>query len=77
MTVNDQSSRPAAVSFGVPQVSVLGPILFILYSAPLSYLIETHSFSNQSFADDTQLLHSCSPDQIQATVLNGRRAYLM
>ena len=69
MTVNGRSSRPAGVFFSVPQGSVLGPIIFILYSAPLFSLIETHSVSNQSFADDTQLLHSCPPDQIHATVL--------
>ena len=69
MTVNDQSSRPAAVYFGVSQGPVLGPILFILYYAPLSSLIETHSVSNPSFANDTRLLHSCPPDQIHATVL--------
>ena len=59
MTANDQLSRLADVSFGVPKGSVLGPILFILYSAPLSSLIKTHSVCDQSFADDTQLLHSC------------------
>ena len=32
-------------------------------------MIETHSVSKQSFADDTQLLQSRSPDQIHATVL--------
>ena len=69
VTVNDQSSRPADVFFGVPQGSLLGPILFILYSALLSSLFETHSVSNQSSADDTQLLHSCPPDQVHATVL--------
>ena len=69
MIVNDRSSRPADVSFVVPQGSALGPILFILYSAPLSSLIETHSICNQSFADDTQLLHFCPCDQIYATVM--------
>ena len=41
-----------------------GPNLFILYSAPLFSLITTHSLSNQSFGDDTLLLHSSFPDQI-------------
>ena len=69
VTMNDRSSRPADVSFGVPWGSVLGPILFFLYSVPLYYLIQMHSVSNQSFADDTQLLHSCPHGQIHATVL--------
>ena len=69
MTVNGQSSRPAGIFFGVPQGSVLGHILFILYSAPLCLLTEIHSVSNQSFADDTQLRQSCPPDQIHATAL--------
>ena len=68
VTVNDQNSKPAAVSFGVPQGSVLGPVLFILYTKPLSSLIDSHSVSNQSFADDTQIHDSCPPDQIHATV---------
>ena len=52
VTVSDRSSRPADDSFGVPQGSVLGPLPFILYSAPPSSLIETHCVSKQSFADD-------------------------
>ena len=54
--------------FGVPQGSVLGPVLFILYKKSLSNLIERHSISSQSFADDTQLLDSCHPDHLDTSV---------
>ena len=69
VTVNGSSSRPADVFFGVLQGSAFGPIFFIVCSAPPCSLIETHSVSKQSFADDTQLLQSRPPDQIHATVL--------
>ena len=62
------NSQPTLLNFGVPQGFVLGPILFILYTKPLTTLIRRHSISNQSFADDTQLHDSCRPDQIDTSV---------
>ena len=39
----------------------LGPLLFIMYTAPLSCLISNSSVSHQMYADDTQLYLSFSP----------------
>jgi len=43
---------------GVPQESVLDPLLFILYTTPHSSLISDSSLSHHLFADDTQLFIS-------------------
>ena len=52
----------------VPQSSVLGPILFVLYIQPLSNPIKRHSLSVHLFADDIQIETSILPQHVHSTV---------
>ena len=51
---NCLSSR-SDLSFGVPQGSIIGPLLFTLYTTPLSSLISGHAIPHHLYADDSQL----------------------
>ena len=64
VSVHSHTSVPASVSCGVPQGSVLGPIIFVLYTTPLSAVIERHSILHHSYADDSQLQNSATPDRL-------------
>jgi len=50
------------IQFGVPQGSVLGPPLFVLYTADICHSITQHGLCVHQYADDTQVYGSRTPD---------------
>jgi hypothetical protein len=66
VSVNNTLSDPVLLSCGVPQGSVLGPVLFTLYTSPLSHIIQKHQVKHHFYADDTQLQNSAIPENISS-----------
>ena len=55
VSINGHVSNKASVKYGIPQGSVLGPLLFLIYINDLNHAIKFCKVHN--FADDTNLVH--------------------
>ena len=58
--IEDTFSDKVTLSYGVPQGSVLGPVIFTLYTTPLSAIISSLDINHHLYADDTQIYMSLS-----------------
>ena len=65
-----ERSATSRVSSGVPQGSVLGPVLFLLYTADVLQITQRHGLKSHSYADDIQLY--CSGKAATGQIMNAR-----
>ena len=73
--LGDCLSSKANLKFGVPQGSVLGPLLFTFHTTPLSSMICEHAIPQHLYADDSQLYVSFASGN-SAAALNGLQSCL-
>jgi len=68
--IGHHSSTPTSCTTGVPQGSILGPLLFATYTSPIATI--THSFQvcHQQYADDTQLFIALNPSDPSSDIAN-------
>ena len=86
--IENSLSDPLEVLFGVPQGTVLGPVLFNIYTESLSFLIENCGFGTSGYADDNNAFISfslsfqynvitmCLPD-LMATIQEWMNLYFL
>ena len=67
--VNDTQSQFMDVQFGIPQGSILGPVLFNLYVNDMRNSIQD-GFNFHQYANDMTIYQHCKPKCLQTCILN-------
>jgi hypothetical protein len=72
--VGEMQSPIISCEYGVPQGSVLGPLLFTLYVSPVATVINSFDISQMQYADDTQLYVGLKDTKSTSSLQNCFRA---
>ena len=70
VNINEANSTVRDLPVGVPQGSVLGPVLYLLYTAPLAKVIRSYGLDYHLHADDTPL--HCAFKSVDADAAKSR-----
>ena len=73
MKVDFASSTVRPLHWGVPQGSVLGPMLYLLYTSPLGDIVREHGLSFHFYADHSQFYTSFACNDTSDLVAEKQR----
>ena len=69
VVASNSKSQPVLLEFDIPQGSILGPLLYSLYTTPLHFIIPKYpGICCHFYADDTQMYISFSPEHSSSTL---------
>ena len=60
--IGASTSERVPLHYGVPQGSVLGPVMFMLLTTPLQHILKCHGIKYHKYADDLQLFIIFDPN---------------
>ena len=66
----NHNSSCTSITTGVPQGTVLGPLLVTIYTSPITAIASAHCISQQQYADDTQLYIALSRNDSSTSIVN-------